>query len=281
MKEKNALFLLDKFVRSTIAFYISILFFLKGGVKKYWVYNLSIILVFASFFYYQSLGVKTYYHAKSSYTFNYLHKKVFGDLFYDIEQLVKNKEIESLSRLLQVSPNAAKSVIRLSAKNIVGGPLHEDFTDKKVPFYIHAIFSTKGYELAIQDAITNYFNEGVYVTEKQIENEKQLLKKYELVKSELVILDSLVSFNSSKNAINKLGEVFDIRAQKVKEEIELKKLIESKAKGVTLLKPFISIEVHRNTLLKKMLFSYGVLGIMLSLSVSTFVFWYKHPTHEF
>lgn len=281
MKEKNALFLLDKFVRSTIAFYISILFFLKGGVKKYWVYNLSIILVFVSFFYYQSLGVKTYYHAKSSYTFNYLHKKVFGDLLYDIEQLVKNKEIESLSKLLQISPEVVETVLSLSAKNIVGGPLHEDFTNKQVPFYIHATFSAKGYESVIQGAITNYLNTDDYIVEKQVEKEEQLLKNYGRIKAELLVLDSLVTLNSSKNAVEELDKVFDIRAQKVKEEIELKKLIESKAKGVTLLKPFVSIEVHRNTLLKKMLFSYGVLGIMLSLSVSTFLFWYKHPTHEF
>lgn len=278
MQEKNDHFSLDQFLRNTIQFYLTIVQYVFKGAKKHWPYAIGIFIVFGLLFFYKSQKTVTYYTAQSSYTFNYLHKKVYGDLLFDIEQLTDRGEQISVSEVLKIPLSTAEKIISLRARNIENSPLHEDFTPQKVPFYVHIEVYSKTELPIIQKAITDYLTQNPFaanvILQEQIKNRENLA----LIERDIQILDSLAR-NFSAEEPEKLDRLFNISAYKLNEKLKLRNKLSEK-NAVSLLKPFQPIEINKKPLLKALFIKYFAAAIVLSTLLMTFLFWYQNPENE-
>ncbi|BDS09657.1 hypothetical protein [Aureispira anguillae] len=280
-------FSLKLFIRDTIKFYFDGLKLVKNGLQYYWKYSLLLLVMVGVLSYYKLSKIETYYTAKTSYTFNFLHKKVFGDLLYDIELLCSNKEYQTLSTVLDIPLPAAQSILTFQAKNIVNSPLHEDFTERKVPFYIWVTIKHKESLPVIQKAITNYLVTSPFSIKSVQKKHQDLKKRLALVNNEIQFLDSIkvqlldtVKLTLSQENMEKIAPLLDLHHTKVNLKTTLEEQLIQK-EVVSLLKPFQAIKHARAGLLTKAALKYSIIYLFLSLSLTTVFYWYKQTSHEF
>lgn len=264
---------LTKFLKKTIEFYINIFVFSIKSILKYWIIPILLFILFSTLFYFQLKKAKTTFNASTSYSYNYLNKKVYGDLLYDIEKLVTNKEYVSISEKLNISIETSKSIISIKALNIVGKPLHEDFSELHVPFYIEVTTNEKTF-IDIQKGISYFLNNDKFImnfiSEKIIYNNEKLV----LVNKIIETIDSLAYKIKSKN-IDKLGDVIKYSNSKLDEKLELEKRIK-KTNAVTILRPFVAVSIFKKTVLKNIAIKYISLFFLLSLSLTSLTHFYKN-----
>lgn len=269
---------LKSFIEDSIQFYFTLLKYIKDGCKYYWKYSFLLLIVIGIFFYYKSSKIQTYYTAKSSYIFNYSFKKFYGETFHYLEQLVANKEYEMLAQTLNIPISSSQTILELNARNVENAPLHEDFSDHRVPFYVFIKITDKKLLPSIQTAFTNHLINDTLSLERIEKTHLDLEKQLVLLNEEIRFLDSIknqfLDSIPSKKEKNNLTALLQRYEERSNYKINLQNTLENND-AVTLQTAFKAIEHSKNSLLKKAALKYSLLYIVLSLIITTSLFWYK------
>ncbi|MDG2463898.1 MAG: hypothetical protein P8M61_02315 [Crocinitomicaceae bacterium] len=267
----------QELLKETTVFFVQLLEHLKKGVLTYWKHSFVLLLIAVGMYFFQVRNTKTFYKAKAAYTFNFIHKKVFGDLILHTSDLNDHQDKKGLSKALKISQKTANSLLSINAKNITSSPLHEDFTDARVPFYLNIEISDTSQLDELQNAFTNYLNEDPTIYTFISKETKDLKKQLVFVKKEVKYLDSLID-NLDEDA-NLLPFILAKNKENSNEKIRLNNRL-SKKQAVSLMSPFKVIQVSRSSQLWKTAVKYGMIWLLLSLSITTFLHWYKSVGNE-
>lgn len=271
-------FSIDSFARESVEFFIQVLRTIFFGFKNYWKIVIVLFVLFGSVFYLKSRNTKSYYESKASFTFNYVHKKVYGDMFFYLQKLVENDHNETLSEVLQLSPEIVKSISKLEAKNIVNSPLHQDFTFERIPFYLYLNCERKEDIPTIQNALLQYVlsdSANNVVAQKEIDNYRATL---DFVTNDLQLIDSLLK-NSDLPDTNHTIELLYLAKERQKEKVSLQNRL-SDFNTIAVLSDFRYLPVlasQQNLALSK---KYGLYAIFMSLLTVVFLQWYNSPNDE-
>lgn len=276
MNMENQKFSIDLFLRKTIAFYLELFSYILNGVKKHWKVSLLIGLICGLLLFKKWNETHTIYKANCSYTFNYLNKKTFGDLLQDISTLIQNGEHDALSKRLKISPQIASNMISLDAKNILGQPLHEDFSEQAVPFYIYITTLNKEIIPDIQSAITKYIVEDPFSVNRINSEHTKMRNRLDFLENEIKILDSLKVM--AANSENRL-ELFELTEKKMNDKVYILGQLNQK-NSVTLLRPFEPMKVDKLSTLKSIAIKYISVALFLSIFISSAIYWYQNPKHD-
>ena len=115
------------------------------SLKTYWYIPLIIFLLFAFLCIKKNRSTQVFYTAKTSFTYNYLHKKFYGEQIVDLQDLIRHNKTKEVASLLNISEDAVEHLISVKAVNVYGKPLHEDLTDVKLPFYLELELRDEAY----------------------------------------------------------------------------------------------------------------------------------------
>lgn len=228
-----------KEIRETIMeilkFFLSILYFTIRSIKKNLLIFIALLLVFVGLGYYLNKDSKTYYSSEMVCNYNYLHKKVYGEMIYRVNYLAQTSSYNTLAKELNIPVSSAQKVIRLEAKNIAGSPLHEDITEDRLPIYITAAVSEKDVFSTLQTGILSYFNNGIPYHQKREELERERLNNnVNFLGSTIDQIDELIkvytnNLSQLKTATDSVSLVQDMNALiRQKEELNTKMLSDQK-----------------------------------------------------
>lgn len=284
MKNVSDSFSIGVFLRDALYFYSSMGNYAKKGIKHYWHYALVLLIFFSSALYYKTSKIKTFYTAESSYTFNFLHKKVFGDLLHYIDLLVANGEYQTVAETLRLPLATAESILTFKAQNIVHSPLHEDFTERKVPFYVVVQVENKELLPAIQQAITDYLVQHPSLRQNINIVKKTFYQELEEINQELNFWDSLkqqllVDSISTTETMETLTPLINFYTSTINRKLHLQQQL-SQQDAVILLSPFQALAHTQTPQLKKAILQYILGYIAITLVLCTFLYWYNYPADE-
>ena len=99
------------------------------------------------------------------------------------------------------------------------------------------------------------------------------------VEKELTLLDSL-KFESEVKESKDLINLIELSRTKLDDKVNIEKEL-AEINVVKLLKPFLALEVSKETMLKKIAINCILLFLFGSLILSCLVYWYKNSTNEF
>lgn len=275
MESQN--FNINGIARESIDFFLGIAKMVVLGLKNYWKYVFVIFVVLGVLFYFKYRKTETYYVSKASLTYNFVHKKVYGDLFYYLQQLASENKTDKLADVLELSPEITKEIKTLEAKNIVNSPLHQDFTFERIPFYLYLTTTTDQHIPQIQESMVNYITnnkDNNRVAGKEIEDYKATLK---FVNKDIKRLDSIIATSDSLS--ESILQVFHLLKERQKEQVVLTNRL-SDLKTIAVLSSFqpnpISKAFQNKSRAKKFL----IFGVLVSLLLVTFMQWYLNPKNE-
>jgi hypothetical protein len=260
---------LSRFIRQTIEFYKKIFLSFFKGLKKYWYISLLLLVVCGVVFAFKYKETNTYSDVKIGYAFNCFNKKYYGDILFDLDRLVASRNYKKLGNLLNLKDKTVSNILSLEARNIVNSKLHEDFTEDKIPFYVHLKVLEDTNITKIQEAITLYLQQD-YFSNKQILNRQQnYLAEFKKLDEELITINKLI-----KPEATDLMALIQLKSEKLSEKNRL--AIDARFKeNINLLRQFESLEVSK----KSQLISYGVklgfLYVLLVFVFTSFMLWYK------
>lgn len=167
--------------------------FILNSLRRFYLLFLLLFLGIAGAWYFQNKDSANFYSAQMSCSFNFLHKKVYGEMIVRANQLAESQSYNALARELNISPDDARKVVRLEARNIAGSPLHEDITEQKLPIYITAITTDREVFPALEEGILYYFNNKIPYHQARMKLERiNMEENIGFTKSTIVQIDSLI-----------------------------------------------------------------------------------------
>ncbi len=264
----------SKWLRSWFDFMITLLRYAVHGIRRYWFVYLLIFGLFATVFYLHSSTVKSYYKATSSYTYLYLPKKVYGDMLYDLELLVEGDQTDRFSEVLKVKKEVGQTLLSFKATNLINKPLHEDYTTKAVPFYIHLEVESEEHLTALQKGITDFLNRNSFAKKKEAERLKKEKLKLKELDYQIHYVDSLLHIYSGESDTSSLADWMQFKFEKETARFSVAQAAEVRT-PVSLLKAFQPIHIDRSQVVSELLRYYALLALCISVVVSTGLYWYK------
>lgn len=270
---------LEDFVHDTIVFFTKWLrVFIKfvATEKRKAVFILAAGLLLISIVY---INKKSFYHASITFTYNCLHKKVFGEEIHKLENLCKSKDYETLSQKLNIPVQQARSLQNIYAVNIGNSPLYEDITEEKLPFYVHYEFTDPKDHDLLQKSIINFLNNLPQGKTRMQEIVDSNNRKASFYKRQIGLLDSIkvemASGNSDAyvigNANTPLKDAFELSEKYEYELIQLDLL----SANTEVVNVFSTENVTFNDK-RNWLFANGLVYYFLfSLGSILMLFWYK------
>lgn len=271
-------FSINKFARESVEFFIQIIKTVLLGIKNYWKVTLIIWTVLGFVYFFNSRKTEDFHQAKASFTFNYVHKKVYGDMFFYLQELVEQKNVETLSEALDIPLDIAQGIRKIEARNIVNSPLHQDFTFERIPFYLYLDCQKKEDIPRIQNALVNYIlrdtaNNGV--AQKEINDYTATLT---FVKSDLAMIDSLLRSKKQRDTTSTI-ELLYLAKERQKEKISLENRL-SDLNTIAVLSDFRSKPIEKEKQNWILLKKYTFIGLLFSLLLVSFLQWYNSPLDE-
>ena len=278
MKLKTPKFSVDIFARESVEFFIQVWNTVFLGLKNYWKVVLVVYGLFGSIYYFKARKTQSYFESKASFTFNFVHKKVYGDMFFYLQELTENKHTSTLATVLQIPTEVACGIRKLEAKNIVNSPLHQDFTFERIPFYVYLDCENKEDIPLIQKALVNYVwsdSANNVVANKEIEDYRATLK---FVIEDLRVIDSLIKTIDSGDSTRSI-ELLYLAKERQKEKISLENRLTDK-QTISVLSDFKYQPVAATEQNRKKMKKFAILAAILSLLSVTFLQWYNSPKDE-
>lgn len=278
MKLKTPKFSVDIFARESVEFFIQVWNTVFLGLKNYWKVVLVVYGLFGSIYYFKARKTQSYFESKASFTFNFVHKKVYGDMFFYLQELTENKHTSTLATVLQIPTEVAGGIRKLEAKNIVNSPLHQDFTFERIPFYVYLDCENKEDIPLIQKALVNYVwsdSANNVVANKEIEDYRATLK---FVIEDLRVIDSLIKTIDSGDSTRSI-ELLYLAKERQKEKISLENRLSDK-ETISVLSDFKYQPVTATEQNRKKMKKFAILAAILSLLSVTFLQWYNSPKDE-
>lgn len=255
-------------------FYIQISNWLFKGFLSYW-YILLIGVIGGGMFGYLQFQKKTpYFEVQASFTFNELHKKIYGEMTDKLQQLVSTHSNKTLSELLKLKEQEAMNILDIQALTVSGTPLSEDLSIGKLPFYIKVKLKDRNVAAPLLISLENYYNNNPQA-KTIIENSTlQMKSRITYLNSELQKLDSLkrayqfylmqqpLNSNTTVNTFNPI-ELYKESEKLFNIKSDLESAI-TNFKAVKILDQFVVNDTPIQPILSKDLIKYMGIGLMFS-----------------
>lgn len=264
--EQNSLV---SFLKNTFQFYKTILLYIRKSFMKNWIFSLLLFVLFSVAFLLQTTSKQDFYTGKASFTFSYLNKKVYGDRLLSLQQLVAEKQYQTVAQLLKINSSTANKLLEFEAKNVAGSPLHEDYTEQKYPFYVHIKATKPAVFVGLEKAITDYLNEQSFDKNYIRFEQDKLRQKRIIFEKDLQRVDSLkklISVSDLPKYVEAITLVENITNQITAIDKQL-----DQTSSITVLNSFVAIKTAKNGIIvnlgMKYLIAYFLLTIVLSVTL--------------
>ncbi len=271
------------YVKTIKSFYARLINFSVNAIKHYKTFILTGILLGAGFAIFKDIKDKPYYFGKASFTYNELHKRIFGEMIDKLRNLTITDSYKTLGEKLKLSEKEASGILDIEAVNITGSPLSDDMSDAKLPFYIRVKLTDRNLADTLLVCLENYFNNNRQAKTIIATNTKQMADKIVFFKSQLTKLDSLKSsyrfylstktYNAANNTINTFNPI-DLYTESEKlfnATSDLESILKS-YKAVKILDQFVLNDIPVKTPLVVLLLLYMGIGLIVTVVFSLFLF---------
>jgi hypothetical protein len=198
-----------------------------------------------------------------------LNKKVYGDRLLSLQQLVSEKQYQTVAQLLKINTSTANKLLEFEAKNVAGSPLHEDYTEQKYPFYVHIKATKPAVFVGLEKAIADYLNEQSFDKNYIRFEQDKLRQKRIIFEKDLQRVDSLkklISVSDLPKYVEAITLVENITNQITAIDKQL-----NQASSITVLNSFVPIKTAKNGIIvnlgMKYLIAYFLLTIVLSVTL--------------
>lgn len=257
------------FLKNTLQFYQTTFEFIRLSVKKNLLFSLVLFALFSMAFLLQTSSKQDFYTGKASFTFSYLNKKVYGDRLLSLQQLVSEKQYQTVAQLLKINTSTANKLLEFEAKNVAGSPLHEDYTEQKYPFYVHIKATKPAVFVGLEKAIADYLNEQSFDKNYIRFEQDKLRQKRIIFEKDLQRVDSLkklISVTDLPKYVEAITLVENITNQITAIDKQL-----NQASSITVLNSFVPIKTAKNGIIVnlgiKYLIAFFLLTIVLSVTL--------------
>lgn len=257
------------FLKNTLQFYQTTFEFIRLSVKKNLLFSLVLFALFSMAFLLQTSSKQDFYTGKASFTFSYLNKKVYGDRLLSLQQLVSEKQYQTVAQLLKINTSTANKLLEFEAKNVAGSPLHEDYTEQKYPFYVHIKATKPAVYVGLEKAIADYLNEQSFDKNYIRFEQDKLRQKRIIFEKDLQRVDSLkklISVSDLPKYVEAITLVENITNQITAIDKQL-----NQASSITVLNSFVPIKTAKNGIIVnlgiKYLIAFFLLTIVLSVTL--------------
>lgn len=257
------------FLKNTLQFYQTTFEFIRLSVKKNLLFSLVLFALFSMAFLLQTSSKQDFYTGKASFTFSYLNKKVYGDRLLSLQQLVSEKQYQTVAQLLKINTSTANKLLEFEAKNVAGSPLHEDYTEQKYPFYVHIKATKPAVFVGLEKAIADYLNEQSFDKNYIRFEQDKLRQKRIIFEKDLQRVDSLkklISVSDLPKYVEAITLVENITNQITAIDKQL-----NQASSITVLNSFVPIKTAKNGIIVnlgiKYLIAFFLLTIVLSVTL--------------
>ena len=257
------------FLKNTLQFYQTTFEFIRLSVKKNLLFSLVLFALFSMAFLLQTSSKQDFYTGKASFTFSYLNKKVYGDRLLSLQQLVSEKQYQTVAQLLKINTSTANKLLEFEAKNVAGSPLHEDYTEQKYPFYVHIKATKPAVFVGLEKAIADYLNEQSFDKNYIRFEQDKLRQKRTIFEKDLQRVDSLkklISVSDLPKYVEAITLVENITNQITAIDKQL-----DQTSSITVLNSFVAIKTAKNGIIvnlgMKYLIAYFLLTIVLSVTL--------------
>ncbi|HMG16283.1 MAG TPA: hypothetical protein VK590_12585 [Saprospiraceae bacterium] len=271
------------YLKSIKSFYSRLVSFLVTSIKHYKAFIIIGIILGAGFACFKDIKDKPYYFGKASFTYNELHKRIYGEMIDKLRNLTISESFKTLGEKLKLSEKEASGILDIVAVNIAGSPLSEDQSDSKLPFYIRVKLIDRNLADTLLHSLENYFNNNYQTKAIVATNSKQMADKIAFFKSQLTKLDSLKSsyrfylstktYNTANNTINTFNPI-DLYTESEKlfnATSDLESILKT-YKAVKILDQFILNDVPVKTPLAVLLILYMGIGFIATTLLSLFLY---------
>lgn len=267
----------DTFLRETIDFYLSCFRFTLQSIKRYWLLFLLVILGVLALWGKSLLPHKTIYSGKVVFEYNYLDKRLYGELFEQLQNKIEDGNFEGLKNSLNVSKEIAESILEIKAYNFQGNELV--LVNEKVlgPVVVKLKLLNPNHVREIEAGLLYYVNNYPFVMKTISEYRTDTKSKIAFIEKELSLLDSL-KMNANigeKNNQAELAGLFELTEKKFTERAALVNTLNK----VDAFEVFANLVVTKNfadrSMKKKLMYSLILVffGVLLCVGIN----WYKNP----
>ncbi|MFA5418733.1 MAG: hypothetical protein WC341_09760 [Bacteroidales bacterium] len=163
---------------------------LLAFVKKQFLGFLVFILLFGALGGTYAWFKKNVYHAEMTVSYAQLEKKIYGDMLFKLNQLLKSKEYSSLATKLNMPEEEIRQVKSIYGTNIHNQPLVNDISVEKVPFYIEVDVFDVNVLGALQKSLVNYISQSDYINGRLMLNERNYKNEIIHMKNQMIYMDS-------------------------------------------------------------------------------------------
>lgn len=254
------------FLKNTFQFYQTTFDFIRLCLKKYLVFSFILFVLFFALLLIQTSSKKDFYTGKASFTFSYLNKKVYGDRLLSLQQLVAEKQYQTIAQLLKTNVSTAKNLLEFEAKNVAGSPLHEDYTEQKYPFYVHIKALKPSVFVGLEKNIANYLNEQSFDKNYIRFEQEKLRQKRILFEKDLQRIDSikkLISVSDLPKYVEAITLVENITNQITAIDKQL-----NQTTSITVLNSFVAIKTAKDGIIVNLAIKYLLAYIFLTIFLS-------------
>jgi hypothetical protein len=264
---KNQFGQLQKFV-------VSISRYILKSLTRYYLLFILLCVGFLGLGYYQYITQATF-TATSSYVYNELSKKMYGEMIDKLEDMVLSGSYHQVAEALKISEKEAMTITYISAQNAYGSKLSEDITNKEKYFYITLITTNNKMFERLQPAIEDYLNSNLLVIKMVKQKFQKMEERLIYLKKEQVMLDSLKiaytqslekvssSVTPNSNPFNPV-ELYEKSGKINQEIVDMNALIQDKRAVITADKFMVKEHARENSLVSFMV-KYFLLFIASSL----------------
>jgi len=160
-------------------------------IKHNW---LAILLVAVLITGWQIYRIRTYipfYESRASFVYQELHKKTYGEMIDQLNQLVQERSYTTVATSLNIPEKQAQQILSVEALNLYGSKLSEDITTDKSPFYIRVKVSDKSAFDSLSSKVSLYLNSNPYYVAMLKRKQVSLKTEIDQLNHELQLLDSI------------------------------------------------------------------------------------------
>lgn len=174
-----------------VGFFSAMFISLKTFLKKHFLYLFIAGLLTGALGVLCAFIQKRTIQAEMTVSYAQLEKKIYADMLYKAEQLRSSGQYPALATLLGLTEEQVRKIHRIDSKNIHFEPLIKDISTQKVPFYIVVEVYDESVLPDLQNALVRYINEPPFVKARLKLNEQNYLAELNLIRKQLVYMDTL------------------------------------------------------------------------------------------
>lgn len=271
------------FIREVLAVFFNLLSFIEHVIrKKKWFIIVGLILGIAfGFLYFQTK--REHFKASMVVSFNKLTKKTYAEMLSQLDVLSYTGSSSKLATELNISEQAAASIIYVESKNLNNEALESDTSTKiHQPFKITVGILDKTYADTIQNAFIGFMNsrplvkklgeiERKYYADKLIYLDRQLAKIDTLISEyNQFLATSKISSTVYNNAIDP-ATIFEQSNLLIAEKERTLKYITIESDAVVLIDGFKTTMFPQQSSLAVYLLIMGPIGLLLGLLIGLLI----------